>query len=89
MPASERAALEPTRAMSRAFDLPRNVHWPVAHATVTRLRIMFFSYPYAAASSSRKGSRRSNIRITCGDDHSPFKRFKLLKAASSASTSSK
>jgi hypothetical protein len=39
---------------------------------MTRLRIMFFSYPYAAvASSSRKGSRRSNIRISCGDDHSP------------------
>ena len=37
-----------------------------------RLRIMVFSYPYAAvASSSRKGSRRSNIRITCGDDQSP------------------
>ena len=39
---------------------------------MTRLRIMFFSYPYAAvASSSRKGSRRSNIRITCGNDRSP------------------
>jgi PEP-CTERM motif len=25
----------------------------------------------AAASSSRKGSRRSNIRMTCGDDHFP------------------